>query len=68
MLTSFVHSTAGSTSDCRYRGCMFKSHLGHVTSVEIDHELIIDIFLSLIQKGQLLVTDESMYTKYWLKV
>ena len=55
-------------SDCRSRGCKLKSQLGHITDIEIAHEIISVVILPLplIQEGQLSVTGESMYTKYWL--
>ena len=39
---------------------------GHVTSIEVDHEIIYTVipFLMLTQEGQLSVTDKSMHTKY----
>ena len=41
------------------------SQLSHITSIEIDHEIISMIILPLllIQEGQLSVTGEYMYTK-----
>ena len=44
------------------------SQPGHLTSVEIDHEIISMAIqsLPLIQEGQLSVTGESMCAKYWL--
>ena len=48
-------------SDCRCRGRKFKSQLGYVTFVVIDHEIIsmAIIPLPLIQERQLSVTGES---------
>ena len=50
-------------------GITFKSQLSHITSMEIDLEIISGIFLSilLIQEGQLSVTHDWKYVhKYWL--
>ena len=33
-------SAVGSASDCRYKGCEFEPHVGHITFAEIDYELI----------------------------
>ena len=42
-------------SDCKYRGLKFRSQLGHITSMEIDLEVISTVILPLplIQGGQL---------------
>ena len=47
-------STFGSISDCRFRACRFKPQLGHITFVEIDHEIISAVIfsLSLIEDAQ----------------
>ena len=44
------------------------SHLGHITFVEIDNEIIsaVGLSLSLIQDGQMSVTSKSICTKYCL--
>ena len=62
------HSTVGSVSDCRFRIYKFISQLGHITFVEIDHEIIPTVIFPrlLIQEWQLSVTGEIMCTKYWL--
>ena len=60
-----LHSMVGSMSDCRSRDRKFESQLGHITSMETDHE-IISMFirpLPLIQEGQLSDTGEGMYTR-----
>ena len=43
-------------------GHKFESQLGHITSTQIDHEIIsvVILFIPLIQRGQLLVTGESI--------
>ena len=63
-LTAGLHSAVGSESDCRSRNYEFESQLGHITFVEIDHEIIFVVILSLplLQEGQLSVTDVSMCT------
>ena len=40
-----LRSTVGSASDCRSRGRKFESKLGHITSVEIDYEIIFMVIL-----------------------
>ena len=55
--------------DCRSSGWKFDFQLGHITFMEINHEIISTVILPillLIQEGQLSVTDERMCTKYWL--
>ena len=61
-----IHSTVGRTSDCTPRG--HKSQLVHITSAEIDDEIISTVIfpLPLIQEGRLSNTGENMCTKYWL--
>ena len=58
----------GNTSECRPRGRDFEPKPGHITFVEIDHEIISTAILPLlqIQEGQLAVTGKSMCTQYWL--
>ena len=53
-------------ADCRSRGREFEP--GHITSMEIDHEIISTaiLLLLLIEEGQLLVTGDSMCTMYWV--
>ena len=66
MIVCWLHRAVrvGSTFDCRSRGCEFSSQLGHITSIEIDHEIIsVAIFpILLIQEGKFSVTDESVCT------
>ena len=59
------YSAVGSKSDCRSRGYEFDPGL-----VMIDHEIlsIVILFQMLIQERLLLVTSESLCTKYWLTV
>ena len=54
----------GGTSNCRSRGHRFESQLGHIIFVEICHEIISTVILSLplIQEGQLSVSGERMCT------
>ena len=63
-----LHSTVGSMSDCRSKGCKLESQLDHILFVEIDHEIIcmVSLPLLLIQEGQLPVTVVNMCTKCWL--
>ena len=62
-----LRRTASSMSDCRSRDRMFKPQFGHITSVEIDCEIISTVILPLLLiQGQLLVTSASMCTKCWL--
>ena len=59
----FHLSTVRSASDCRFEGHKFKSQLGHITSMENDHEMLSTVILSQaaqIQEGQLSVTGKSM--------
>ena len=49
-------SIVGRAPDSLVRGCGFDTRSGHILS----------FILPLIQEGQLLVTGESMCTKYWL--
>ena len=56
-------STVRSASDCRFEGHKFNSQLGHITSMENDHEMLSTVILSQvaqIQEGQLPVTGKSM--------
>lgn len=48
-------------------GFEFYSLVGHRTLMKNDHKILPGAILPilLIQKGQLLVTDESMCTQYW---
>ena len=50
-----LHNTVGSSSDCRSRGGLFESQLGHITFMVTDQEIISAIVLHppLIQEGQL---------------
>ena len=59
-----LHSTISSKSDCRSRSRKFESPLGNVTFMEIDHEIISKVILtlSLIQEGLLSITGEDMCT------
>ena len=59
-----LHSAIDMASDYRSRGRKFESRLDHITVVEIDHEIISTVILSLplIQEGQLSVIGESMCT------
>ena len=55
----------GFLSDCRARDGKFKFQLGHVTFVELDHEINSTIILTLllIQEGELSVTGKSLCKK-----
>ena len=62
-LSAGLHSSVASVSDCKSRGggLKFESQLGHTIFVEIDHEIIVTVILSLlIQEGQLSFTGEGM--------
>ena len=61
---SGLHSAVSGPSNCRSRGCEIEPQLGHITFVEIDHEIISTAFLpiSLIQEKQLTGIDENMCT------
>ena len=63
-----VQWVAPPTADAEVITHKFESQLGHITLVEIDHEIISMTILPLllIQEGQLSVTGASMCTKYWL--
>ena len=53
---------------CLPRGLELESELAHIIFMKIDREIISTVILPLllIQEWQLLVTCESMHTKYWL--
>ena len=55
-------SIIGSKTDCKSRGRRLDPSL----FVEIDHEIVsaFILFLRLLQEGLVIVTDESMCTKY----
>ena len=59
-----LHSTVGSATDCRSRGCKLESLLGHISYVEVDHEIVSTVVLPfiLIQEGHLSVSGKSMCT------
>ena len=59
-----LHSTVSCMSDFRYRGHKFESQLYYITFLEIDHEKIsmVILTLQLIQEGRLSVTGKSMCT------
>ena len=63
-----LHSTVRSASDWRSWHREFESQPCHITFVEIAHKIISAAILPLplIQEGQLSVTGENIYTKYWL--
>ena len=42
------HGTVSSGSHCISRGPMFKSQLSHITSMEIDDEIVFMVILSLL--------------------
>ena len=57
-------SAVGSESNCGSRDRKFEPQPSHITFMEIDHEIISTVILSLplIQEWQLSVTGESMLT------
>ena len=61
MLGSIVQS---SMYDCRSWDHKLESQLGHITSMEMDHEIISMVILSLpqIEEGQFSVSGERMCT------
>ena len=61
-----LHSTVGSTSDCRSSGCKFEFQSGHIIYMEIDHEINSTVILAflLIQEGHLLVIGKNVPLKY----
>ena len=61
-------SSVGCPSDWYADGRRFDPDVRQHSFVEIGHEILSTVILSLplIQVGQLSVTGERMYTKYWL--
>ena len=43
-----LHSTVSCPSDCKARGCKFEFRLGHINFVEIVHEIISRVIISLL--------------------